>query len=284
MNYLKYIISLIIFGSVGIFVKNINLSSTHIVFFRTAIASLVFMTIFMFTSKKIDIKAIKENFIFLIFSGFCVGFDSVCLFEAYKYTKVSIATLLYYTAPIFVIILAPIFLKEKITFLKFFSITIAIIGMFFMSGLNIYSIKTNYGLFLSLLGAIFYAFQVIFNKKIKKIDTLNSTFIQILVAAIVMFIYIFIINKNTIIIPDTKSIILVTILGVIHTGFAYYLYFENISKLPTSSVVILSYIDPLSSVFFAYLFLNENLTKNQIIGAILILLSTLVLEIFNKKS
>lgn len=284
MNYLKYILSLLIFGSLGVFVKNINLSSEQIVFFRTTIASLIFMLYFMFSSKKLDLKNIRSNIWYLILSGFCVGFDVACLFEAYNYTSVSIATLFYYVSPIFIILLSPIFLKEKITFIKIFTISISLLGMYFISKPDIQNFNANYGVFLSILGAFFCAFQVIFNKKLKDIDTMSSTFVQLLSASFVMFIYTFIINKKSFIIPDKKSLILILILGVIHTAIAFHLYFNSIVKLPTTSVVVLSYVDPISSIIFASIFLNEKLVFIQIIGALLILSSTLILELYQKKT
>lgn len=283
MNYFKYIISMLIFGTIGIIVKNINLPTTQIVFVRTIIASIMFILIFALSSKKINYKIVKKNLIYLILSGCCVGLNWVFLFESYKYNSVGVATLLYYTAPIIVIILSPFFLNERITFIKVISVFISVVGMYLVSGINISDFKANYGLFISLLGAFFYAMLMICSKKITNLDGLNITFIQMFIACIVMGIYVLFINKERIVVPDNKSIVYLVILGVIHTGFACFLYFDSMNKLPTISVAVLSYIDPISSVFFANIFLMEILTTKQIMGAVMILCSTLFVQIFNRK-
>ncbi len=276
MNYVKYIVSLLIFGSIGIFVKNINLPSTQIVMYRTIIATLFFLVLFSFTKIKLNIMGIKKNFTTLILCGISLGVSWAFLFETYAKISISIATLLYYFAPTLVILLAPIFLKDRLTKFKLFCVLLSIIGMTLVSNIDIFNIKANIGIVYGFLSALFYAFLVIFNKKIKVVDGSSSTFIQIFVAMIIMICYVFIINGDSLILPDKKSIILTLIVGFIHTGFACLLYFSSLPKLPTTNIAFLGYIDPISALIFANIFLDEKLGSVQIIGAVLIIGSAIL--------
>lgn len=271
MNYIKYIISLLMFGSIGIFVKNINLPSTQIVMYRTIIATLFFLVLFSFTKIKLDTIGIKKNFTTLVLCWISLGVSWAFLFETYAKISISIATLLYYFAPTLVILLSPIFLKERLTKFKLFCVLISIIGMTLISNIDIRNIGTNIGIIFGVMSALFYAFLVIFNSKIKDLDGTSSTFVQIIVAMLVMISYVFIFNDEPLIKPDKTSLIFLLTVGIVHTGIACIFYFSSIQKLPTTSIVFLGYIDPISALIFSSIFLNEKLGVFQLLGAFLII-------------
>lgn len=117
---LRNIIAMLIFGTIGLFVKNIDLNSSEIALTRGFIGGITLLFAMALLRKKVSIEAIKRNIYLLIFSGFAVGLNWIFLFQGYKYTSISNTTLSYYFAPIFVTILAPFILKEKLTLSKFF--------------------------------------------------------------------------------------------------------------------------------------------------------------------
>ena len=76
LDYFKLIISSLIFGSIGVFIKNINIPAMHIVLLRTIIESIFFILIFLLTKNKIDIQGIKKNIFPLFFAGCCLLYTS----------------------------------------------------------------------------------------------------------------------------------------------------------------------------------------------------------------
>ena len=72
------------------------------------------------------------------------------------------------------------------------------------------------------------------------------------------------------------------VVGIIHTGIAYVLYFGSVQKMPSQTVAVLSYIDPVGAILLAWLILGEGMSLAEIIGAILILGAALVSEIRRK--
>lgn len=277
----KIITAMLIFGSIGIFVKNTNLSSSEIAFLRGVIGSLFLLGSSFLVKQKISLQALKKNLLLLLFSGAALGFNWILLFQAYKYTTVSNATLSYYFAPVFVMILAPFVLKEKLTLVKGVSIVLAMIGLFLVVGTeNSTSGSYNHpvGILYGLSAAVLYASVMLINKFIKNLSGFETTLVQLMVAAVVLLPYVLIKDDMSFSGMSFGTIILIFIMGIVHTGIAYFLYFTSFSDLKGQTIAVLSYIDPISAVVFAAIFLGENMSLIQGIGGILILGSTFLSE------
>ena len=278
----KIITALLIFGSIGVFVKNINLSSSEIAFLRGIIGSIFLVIASFFSREKISFVKIKNNIKLLILSGSAIGVNWIFLFQAYKYTTISNATLSYYFAPIFVVILSPIILKEKLTPLKMGCVITAMIGLFLV--VNISGNGTSnfnnqlVGILYGLSAAVLYASVILMNKFIKNLSGFETTLVQLMIATIVLLPYVLIKDQMNFTSVNFNSFIYIMILGIVHTGFAYYLYFTSIKQLKGYSIAVLSYIDPISAVIIASIFLGEKMSYIQAIGGILILGATFLSE------
>lgn len=276
------VVAMIIFGSVGIFVRNINLSSMEIALMRAIIGSLFLITVGLVLRRKISIKDIKANALLLILSGMSMGINWIALFQGYKYTTVSNATLGYNLAAIFVILLSPIILKEKLTPAKVVCAFIAMFGLFLVikAGGNGNSGTYNHvlGMAYSILGAVFYATVILINKHIKNLPGFETTLLQLTVAALVLLPVVLLQSGPNIFSMGTKSWVNLIILALVHTGLAYLLYFGSMKELNAQSIAIFSYIDPVSAVVMSVIFLGENITLLKVVGGILILGSTYFAE------
>ncbi|MEY7999860.1 DMT family transporter [Clostridium sp. Mt-5] len=278
---LNIIISMLIFGSIGVFVKNINLPSAELAFFRASIGSLFLICVCFIKSEKISFRSIKANLLLLIMSGMALGLNWIFLFQAYKYTTIPNATLSYYFAPIFVILLSPLFLKEKLTIAKISCVIIAMAGLFLIlnTGANTTGSYNHLkGIIYGLLGAVLYASVILMNKFIKNLSGFETTLIQLIMAAMVLLLSIIYKNNLNTAAISHKAWFFIFIVGIIHTGIAYLLYFTSVKELSGQSIAILSYIDPISAVFISSIFLGETMTLIQIAGGILILGSTFLSE------
>ncbi len=279
---LKIISSMLIFGSIGVFVKNINLPSMELAFFRAAIGSLFLVCASFFRSEKISFKSIKENLLILIISGVALGLNWIFLFQAYKYTTIPNATLSYYFAPMFVIMLSPIILNEKLTAIKIGFILMALVGLFLILNVGGNTITSSYnhlkGITYGLLGAVLYASVILMNKFIKNLSGFETTLIQLTMAGIVLLLSILYKSNLNVTGISHKTWIFIFVVGIVHTGIAYLLYFTSVKELNAQSIAILSYIDPISAVLISSIFLGETMTLIQIVGGMLILGSTFLSE------
>lgn len=281
----KLILAMTIFGTIGIFVKYIPLPSSVIACVRGFVGVAFLLLITLIKKSKISIKDIKKNLLLLIISGAFIGINWILLFEAYRYTTVATATLCYYMAPIFVTLASPFVLKEKLTLKKTLCVLTALIGMVFVSGIvSTGSLQINVpGILCGIGAAFFYACVILLNKHIKEISSYDMTMTQLLVAAVVILPYTLLTADISLTALDIKAIVCLMVVGVVHTGFAYMIYFSSISSLKAQTVAIFSYIDPVIAIILSALLLREKMGLSGIIGAVLILGSTLLSEINLKK-
>lgn len=281
---LLYISAMLIFGSIGLVSRNILLSSGQIALTRGVIGSLFLLFASRVLKETISWNSIKPNLLLLILSGAGIGFNWIFMFEAYKYTTIANATLSYYFAPVFVVLLSPIFLKERLTPIKVGCILTALGGMFLIVGIGGGEGKNHViGISYGLAAAILYASVVILNKHLKGLSGLETTLIQISAATFVLLPYILLTERIQIFDLGIRSAVFLVILGLIHTGLAYLMYFTGMKKLKGQTVAVLSYFDPISAILMSGLFLREKLTVLQIFGGFLILGATLFSEAYDRK-
>ena len=280
---LKLIISMIIFGTIGIFRTYIPYSSGFVAFARGLIGTLFIIAVMLFKRIKINKSLVKKNLLLLCISGALIGFNWIFLFEAYRYTSVSTATLCYYMAPVIVILLAPIVLKEKQSPKKIFCSVAAIIGAVLISGVfgeGIYGLR---GVLFGLSAAFLYASVILMNKFIRGLGDYEKTLVQLGTAAITILPYVLLTDDlSSILVPNVLAISLLVVVGIIHTGLAYTLYFGSVEKIKVQTSAIFSYIDPVTALVLSAVILHEDFGLLKLIGSVLILGATLISEIETK--
>lgn len=281
-SYMMFTASMVIVGTVGFFRRRIPLSSALLAFFRGLIGAAIF-AILLIVRKNSPRKVLShKKFILLMLNGAALGINWMLLFEAFNYTTVATATMCYYLQPTFVLLLSPIIFRERLTAKKLISACVALGGMALVSGMgsgNRISSTELSGIFLAVGAACFYAVVVILGKKIGDIDVYQKTMIQLFFAAITLFPYLLLTEDFLQISFEPSVLIPVLLVGVVHTGLVYVLYFGSMVGLQAQSISILSYIDPVVALFTSALLLHEPLTIQGIIGAVLIIASALFSEI-----
>ncbi|HWT26403.1 MAG TPA: DMT family transporter [Mobilitalea sp.] len=279
-----FITSMLIFGSMGLFVRNINLPSSVIALVRGAIGSLFIFGASKVLKQKISWKAIRPNLLLLLLSGAAIGFNWIFLFQAYKYTTISNATITYYFAPVFVMFLSPFILKEKLSIVKIGCILAAVLGMFMISGIGGVEGRNHLiGIGYALMAATLYASAILINKFMKGMSGLETTIVQIGTASIVLFPYVLLTQRVGTISVDSKSLIFLIMLGIIHTGLGYLIYFTSFRNLSAQTISVFSYIDPISAILMSGIFLGEKMTAFQLCGGVLILGATFFSELYDRR-
>lgn len=279
------ILSMVIFGTIGIFRKYIPLSSGIVAFVR-GILGVVFLLAFVKIKRiPIDKKMIRKYLKVLLISGALIGLNWVLLFESYRYTSVAVATLCYYMAPIFVMLASPFLLKEKLTVKKLLCAAVAFLGMVFVSGVldgGISGTSELRGILFGLGAAVLYATVILMNQKLGEVGTYDKTMIQLGAAALVLIPYLLLTEDFSNITLTPLIGIMLLIVGVVHTGIAYALYFGSMNHLKAQTVALFSYIDPIVAIILSALFLKEPMTLSGGIGAVLVLGATLTSELSEK--
>ena len=280
------ILAMVIFGTIGIFRKYIPLPS-GIVACARGILGVAFLLVFIKIKKiKMDREAIKKHLWILLISGGFIGLNWVLLFESYRYTSVAVATLCYYMAPIFVMIVSPFLLKEKLTVKKVVCVIVALIGMVFVSGVldgGISDVSEMKGILFGLGAAALYATVIMMNQKLREVPTYDKTIMQLGAAAVVLIPYILFVEDLSAVVLTPLIVFMLIIVGVVHTGIAYALYFGSMNGLKAQTVALFSYIDPIVAIILSAMFLKEPMTIYSAIGAVLVLGATMISELPEKR-
>ncbi|GIN91233.1 transporter [Siminovitchia terrae] len=277
---LSFILSMIIFGAVGgVFAKYIQLPSSEIALWMSLIGSSFLLFIFLYKKGKFTGKIILKNKWPLMLSSIALCGNWIFLFQAYKETTIANAALSYYFAPVLVIFLSPIILKESLSLRKIIYVCLALVGLFFIVQNQTAGEGKHYaGILYGLIAACFYTLLTFINKFICGIKEPENTIIQLTLAALFLIPYIYGTNGFKVLQIDMTSLLLLITLGILHVGIGFYLFFLGMSNLKGQSIAILSYIDPLASLVISTMIIGEKMTIPQIIGAILLLGSTFMSE------
>ena len=282
---LMIIASMAIFGTLGPFVRNISVSSGELALYRAVLASVLIGIYLLVTKQPIPFWEIKKELPLLLFSGVAMGFNWILLFQAYKYTTVSVATLSYYFAPVIVTAVCPILFKEKLTPKQIICFLMSTLGIVLITGIGDLSAGSSHftGILFGLGAAVLYATVVLTNKFITNVGGIHRTFLQFLAAIIVLIPYVMTTSGCTLGTMSGTGWVCLLVVGLIHTGITYCMYFTALKDVPGQEAAILSYVDPLVAVLVSVTVLHESMTVMQVIGGLLILGFTLWNEIEPKK-
>ena len=278
----RLISSMVIFGTVGVFRRWIPLPSAAVAAARGIVGAGFLAALYLAKGQGVSRDAVRSNLALLLLSGAAMGANWIALFEAYRFTTVAAATLCYYMAPVFVILLSPLVLREKLTPRKGLCALAAFLGMIPVSGVLEGGLGGARGALLGLLAAALYGAIVLMNKRMRPMPATDRAIVQLLVAGVVVLPYALVSGGVGGQSPDAKTLLLLAVVCFVHTGLAYALYFGSVEHLPAHTLALLSYIDPVVAVLLSALVLQERLTLPTVLGAVLILGAAAVGELPEK--
>ncbi len=274
-----------IFGSIGLFVRVIPLSSAEIALFRAVLALLLLGGVLLYKKRRSDARLIpeKRDLLWLGLSGAAMGFNWILLFEAYRYTTVSTATLSYYFAPILVTVLTPILFRERFTVRQIVCFAVSTVGIVLLTGIEAVEMRELIGIAFGLGAACLYAAVVLINKGVGAGDAIAKTAIQFAAAIVVLSPYVLFTDGIRLGAMTAVGWSCLLSVGLLHTGVTYCVYFASLRGLPGQEAAILSYIDPLVAVLLSVFVLGERITAAQIVGGVLILGCSILYEILSNQ-
>ena len=278
------ILAMVTFGTIGLFVRNIPVSSGELALYRAVLAALLLGGYFLVSGQKIGLKGLGRELPLLLLSGAAMGVNWIFLFEAYKYTTVSVATLSYYFAPVLVTLACPLLFREKMGPKQWICFAMSTLGIVLITGIGDLGSGNRHhvGIAFGLGAAVFYAVVMLLNKAIRGVTGIQRTFLQFLAAIAVLLPYVLLTGGIHLEQLNGGGWGNLLVVGLFHTGVTYCLYFSALKELPGQEAAILSYTDPLVAVLISVFVLGEAMTPAQLLGGALILGFTLWNEIGTK--
>jgi len=266
------IVSMVIFGTIGLFKRNVAVSSGELALYRAVMGAALLALFLLVTRQPIPVAQLKKEIPLLLLSGAAMGVNWILLFEAFEYTSISAATLSYYFAPVLVTLICPFLFRERLGAKQIICFVMSTVGIVLITGsVSVAGGRDLIGILFGLGAAVFYATVILLNKYIKNVQGLHRTFLQFLAAIIVLVPYVALTSGVTLGGLDGAGWINLLVVGLVHTGFAYCLYFSSLKELPGQEAAILSYVDPLVAVLLSVAVLHEPMSLWQWVGGALIL-------------
>ena len=270
-------LAMLISGSIGLFVRLIDLSPINIVFFRCAFGAIT-LGIYVLSFKRDAIAIPRSELVPILGCGLVLVANWVFLFAAFKQTSITVAVSIYYLAPVLVTLYGLLFLGQEGTKAVIFGILLAFLGAALVSGITVEDILT-----LNILGAsyafcaaVLYSALILLSKGIKHTDSAVTASVQTTVGALILSFF----ADFDIAFADLNWGLIVTI-GAVHTALLYILFFRGIRASPILLVALLGFIDPLFAIFLDRFALGSEISAVQLIGIVCIVLA-LTLKAFSE--
>lgn len=262
-----------LFGLIGIFVKLTTQMPLGSIIFYRLLFGLAVIALFFGCYGRLSELHLGDKKLYILLLGLFQAGTMLSYFISVKYTSVSIAVLLLYTAPVYVTLLSPIILKEYITRSSLLALGISIAGVImviqpgalFKDVDNIYVI----GLAAGLVSGLCYASMIMTSRYLR--DHYSGT----AQAAWALFITMAIFSPYAIAIPGRvvlDNLFVLVLFGLLPTAIALILYLNGLMYLRAQSASIIALLEPVSAMVFAFIILSEPISYATIMGGGFILL------------
>lgn len=277
----------IFWGSMGIFVRGLTalagFTSIQIVCVRLTVAALTFALILLIKDARGFRIRIKDIPLFLGL-GFCsILFFTTCYFTAIRMMTLSIAAILLYTSPIWVMLLSLLLFHEKMTRPKFVALVISFLGCIFVSGIGSGgSAVTPAGILIGLGAGLGYGlYSILGTLALRRYSTYTVTaYTFITAAAGSLFISSLpdLWHKITACTSKPYLYILIVLTGLVTAVIPFLLYTLGLEQVEASRAAILATIEPMVATLIGVVVFHEYLTVLSVLGILCILTAIVLLN------
>lgn len=268
--FVKYILSLVLFGSNGVAAGGIHLTSYEIVLLRSTLGSALLIVLYVLSRREWTALRHRRDLAYTALAGVTTGLGWMLLFEAYRQIGVSLSILINYCGPVLVMGLSVPLFHERLTLRKGLALGLALTGVFLTGGQAALEGANLAGLLCAGASALTYTAMVVLNKLAGQVEGMESAVIQLFFSALTTVVFVGWKQGLAVEIAPADWPFILWI-GLLNTGVGCYLYFSSIGKLPVQTVAVCGYLEPLSALLFSAVFLHETLLPLQLLGAALII-------------
>jgi len=271
-NYLKIIAAMLIWSTWGPMIRWMALPPVIVLFYTSLIASFSVPAILAFRGE-LSLGGISK--VWWIFGLLAISSitNNVTYFYALGNTTVANAVFTHYTAPLFVALLAPFVISERLQKVTIFSLPIALLGMVMIvvanGGLSTGGPDRS-GIIAGTVSGVAYAFIILFSRKLSRMLMHHKAVVILLwITTLVLAPAAFLTEYHL----NLRLLALLTITGLLHSTLAPLLYYSALRKVMAQHAAILGYMEPMSAIPMAYLLLAETPRVADLLGGVLILFS-----------
>jgi drug/metabolite transporter (DMT)-like permease len=271
-------------GSMGIFVRHLNglgFTSIQVACLRLTVAGMLFALILLIKDPKGFKISPRDIPLFLALGLVSILFFTCCYFTAIRLMTMSTAAILLYTSPIWVMILAIIFLKEKITLQKIIALVLAFAGCVLVSGFGGKVSVT--GILVGLGSGLGYGLYSIFGTfALKKYSPLTVTCYTFLIAglgSIVVSNPVDLVAKISSVDNKLSLFGFVLLTSVVTAVIPFLLYTLGLNMTTAGKAAVLATVEPAAATLFGFFVMKETVGPVAIAGIILVFAAIIILSV-----
>lgn len=283
------IIAGLFWGSMGIFVRHLNdlgFSSIQVACLRLTTAGILFALILLIKDRKGFKIALRDIPLFLALGLVSILFFTCCYFTAIRLMTMSTAAILLYTSPIWVMILAIIFLKEKFTIQKLIALILAFAGCILVSGFG--GKVTVMGILVGLGSGLGYGLYSIFGTfALKKYSPYTVTCYTFLIAGLgSIFVAdpVDLVSKISAVENKPALFGFVLLTAVVTAVIPFLLYTLGLNMTTAGKAAVLATVEPAAATLFGFFVMKETVGPVAIAGILLVFAAIIVLSLRKKEA
>ena len=268
-----------LWGSMGLFVRRLGsegagLSSVEIVQMRCIVAA-VLLFLYMLAGKRSELVIRVGDLWCFLGTGLCsIVFFNICYFTTIQMTSLSVAAVLLYTAPAFVIVLSALFFREKITGTKLAALFLTFAGCVCVSGLlRGGGALTPAGFLVGLGAGVGYALYSIFSRFAleRGYGSLTISFYTFLIAAVGTMPFVSVANIARTVSQGPSLVFFILLFGLVTTVIPYLTYTRGLQGVENGRASIIASVEPVVATLLGILVFHESLHADETVGIVLIL-------------
>lgn len=271
----------VLWGTISVFLKNLSssgLSLIQITACRAIFSSFFLFVYFLVKDKNLLKIKLKDIWMFVGTGVVSLTFFSLCYFSTILESGASIAVILLYTSPIFILLLSAILFKEKITRIKLFALILTFVGCIFVTGIGGENHLSAKGLFIGLCAGFGYALYSIFSRfALEKYKPLTVTFYTFVFSSISLLPFCNVVEICSSF--SEKSLLFLIGIALVCTVLPYIFYTFGLSGLETGKAAILVTVEPLVGSLIGIFVWKENLDMLKLIGIIMIFIAVILINL-----
>ncbi|MBO6166370.1 MAG: DMT family transporter [Eubacterium sp.] len=267
----------ILWGCMGLFVRPFNdkgLNSWDIVFLRAMLTTVFMALILVIKDKSLFKIKMKDIWCFLGTGLLSIVFFNLCYFKEITITSLSVAAILLYTAPAFVMVISAFCFKERLTKLKVLALILSFTGLIFVTGVlgggERLTVKT---LFIGLGAGLGYALYSIFGRYAleRGYNSYTISFYTFLFATAATMFFASPLEVASVVTSSSGSVVLAIIFVLISTVVPYLVYTIGLKSVENGQASIIASIEPVIATLNGIIWFSEKMTIGVVIGIILVL-------------
>ena len=277
LPYLLICVAPVVWGLSGVLVRWAGLpGKEHIIIFWRSSFALAFFFVVILVARDVRLFRPGERPVLLVSSGLATAAYTICAFKAYNLIEIGPATFIIYLSPVFVALLAPLVLKEKLERSTILCLTIALAGTGLLSwGQTGGSGHSRLeGALLALAGALLWAILMLIWKKLR--ETHSPLTIGLWTNGVCALVYApFAIPQTALV--TAKGWASIAVFGIVVIGAAGLIFMYAIKRVKAQDAGLLSYIEPVSAMLLGFILLGEVPHWQDFVGAALIIAAGVLL-------